>query len=162
MGWIPDGTTPEFLNAIQDKIKIIKTPEEMFADTLARVFHGFPWVTVAKKETGQYVLGSEIPSNSPWQRYVFLVPDDGEIWIPNPRWQMMKEAFEKARIPRDMVEYIVKSKGISRSASTCESRRTIVMRNLVILDIGRVTEILGKEIENYIVHIEQMCEGDNE
>jgi hypothetical protein len=160
MGWIPDGTTTEFLNAIQDKIKVIKTPEEMFADTLARVFHGVPWVSVAKKETGQYVLESEI--NSPWQKYVFLVSDDREIWVPNPRWQMMKEAFEKAKIPRDMVEYIVKSKGISRSASTCESGRTIVMRNLVVLDIERVTEILGKEIENYIVFKEQTCEGGNE
>ena len=74
----------------------------------------------------------------------------------------MKEAFEKAKIPRDMVKYIVKDKGISRSASSCESGRKIVMRNLVVLDIERVTEILGKEIENYIVFEEQTCEGGSE
>jgi len=164
MGWIPDGTTGEFLNAIQNKIDVIKTPEEMFADTLARVLYGFYWVTVNKTESGQYVLEAEIPvsSDNPWQGYTFLVPADGEIWVPSPIWQQVREMFEKVRIPRKMVEYIIKSKKISRSAKTCESDRTIEMHNLVALDVARVEEVLNDKIENYFVHKVQTCEGGSE
>jgi hypothetical protein len=164
MGWIPDGTTPEFLHAIKDKIDVIKTPEEMFADTLAKVFYGVPWVTVNKTESGQYVLEAEIPvsSDNPWQKYVFLVPADGEIWVPSPIWQGVREMFEKVRIPRKMVEYIVKSKKTTRDAKTCESERKIRMLDLVILDVARVEEILNDKIESYIVHKEQTCEGGSE
>jgi hypothetical protein len=162
--WIPDGTTTEFLNAIQDKIVIIKTPEEMFADTLAKVFYGVPWVTVNKTESGQYVLEADIPvtSDNPWQKYVFLVPADGEIWVPSLIWQGVREMFEKVRIPRKMVEYIVKSKKTTRDAKTCESERKIRMLNLVVLDVARVEEILNDKIESYIVHKEQTCEGESE
>jgi hypothetical protein len=164
MGWLPDGTTSEFLKAIQDKIVVIKTPEEMFADTLARVFYGVPWVIVNKTETGQYVLGADIPvsSDNPWQKYVFLVPADGEIWVPSPIWRKVMEMFEKVRIPRKMIEYIIKSKKISRSAKTCESGRTIEMHNLVALDVARVEEVLNDKIENYFVYKVQTCEGGSE
>jgi hypothetical protein len=159
-GWIPDGTTTEFLDAIRDKIVVIKTPEEMFADTLVTALHGFTWVTVAKKETGQYVLESEISSNTPWQNYVFLVRADGEIWIPNPIWRKVREMFEKVRIPRKMIEYIIKSKKTGRSTTTCESGRTIEMHNLVVLDVARVEEVLNDKIENYFVFKESSCEGE--
>jgi len=164
MGWIPDGTTAEFLDAIRDKIKVIKTPEELFADTLARVLSGYRWVVVDKTESGQYELESDIPitTENPWQRYTFLVPADGEIWIPNPMWRKAKDMFEKVRIPRDMIEYIIKSKKTGRSASTCGSGRTIEMHNLVVLDIERVKEVLGDEIENHIVFKEPPCEGEGE
>jgi len=164
MGWIPDGTTAEFLDAIRDKIRIIKTPEELFADTLSRLLSGYRWVVVDKTESGQYVLESDIPitTDNPWQGYTFLVRADGEVWIPHPMWRKAKDMFEKARIPRNMIEYIIKSKKISRSASTCGSERTIVMLNLVVLDIERVEEVLNDKIENYIVFKEPPCEGEGE
>jgi hypothetical protein len=164
MGWIPDGTSNEFLDAIHDKIRIIKTPEEMFADTLARVLSGYHWVVVKKTESGQYELESDIPitTENPWQRYTFLVHADGEVWIPYPMWRKAKDMFEKARIPRNMIEYIIKNKKISRSASTCGSGRAIVMLNLVVLDVARVEEVLNDKIENHIVFKEPPCEGEGE
>jgi hypothetical protein len=163
-GWIPDGTTPEFLDAIRDKIVVIKTPEEMFANTLAKVFYGVPWVTVNKTESGQYVLEADIPvtSDNPWQKYLFLVPADGEIWVPSLIWQGVREMFEKVRIPRKMVEYIVKSKKTTRDAKTCESERKIRMLDLVILDVAKVEDVLNDKIESYIVRKEQTCEGGSE
>ncbi len=164
MGWLPDGTTPEFLDAIRDMIKIIKTPEELFADTLSRALSAYRWVVVDKTESGQYVMEADIPitTENPWQRYTFLVPADSEIWIPYPMWRRAKDMFEKARIPRNMIEYIIKSKKISRSARTCGSERTIVMLNLVVLDIERVEEVLNDKIENHIVFKEPPCEGEGE
>jgi len=164
MGWIPDGTTAEFLEAIRDKIKIIKTPEELFADVLSRVLSGYHWVVVEKTESGQYVLESDIPitTDNPWQRYTFLVPADGEVWIPNPMWRKAKDMFEKAKIPRNMVQYIIKSGKATRDAKTCGSERTVRMLNLVVLDIERVKEVLGDEIENHIVFKEPPCEGEGE
>ena len=164
MGWLPDGTTPEFLEAIRDIIKIIKTPEELFADTLSRVLSGYHWVIVKKTESGQYVLESDIPitTDNPWQRYTFLVPADGEVWIPNPMWRKAKDMFEKAKIPRNMVQYIIKSGKATRDAKTCGSERTVRMLNLVVLDIERVKEVLGDEIENHIVFKEPPCEGEGE
>jgi hypothetical protein len=164
MGWIPDGTSNEFLDAIRDKIKIIKTPEELFADTLSRVLSGYHWVVVEKTESGQYVLESDIPitADNPWQRYTFLVPADGEVWIPNPMWRKAKDMFEKVRIPRNMVQYIIKSGKATRDAKTCGSERTVRMLNLVVLDIERVKEVLGDEIENHIVFKEPPCEGEGE
>jgi hypothetical protein len=162
MGWIPDGTATEFLDAIQDKIKVIKTPEELFADTLSRVLNAFRWVTVNKTSSGEYVLESDIPitSESPWQRYVYLVPVDGEIWVPHPIWQEAREMLEKVRVPRNMVEYIIRDKKTSRNAKTCESERAVRMLNLVVLDVARVEEILNDKIENYIVFKEPPCEGE--
>jgi len=160
MGWIPDGTTTEFLEAIH--IEIIKTPEEMFRDTLADVLGAFYWVVVDRTEAGQYVMEADISTTEPWQRYTFLVPADGEIWVPYPMWQKAREAFEKVRIPRNMVEYIIKSKKISRSANTCGSGRRIEMHNLVALDIAKVEEVLGDKIENHIVFKERPCEGEGE
>jgi hypothetical protein len=164
MGWIPDGTTPEFLDAIHEKIRIIKTPEELFADVLSRALSAYHWVDVKKTESGQYVLESDIPitTENPWHRYTFLVPADGEIWVPYPMWRKTKEMFEKVRIPQNMIEYIIKSGKATRGAKTCGSERTVRMLNLVILDIERMKEVIGDEIENYIVFREPPCEGDNE
>jgi hypothetical protein len=164
MGWIPDGTTTEFLDSIQDKIKVIKTPEELFVDTLSRVLSTFHWVTVNKTGSGEYVLESDIPisSDNPWQKYVYLVPADKEIWVPHPIWQGVREMFEKARVPRNMVEHIIKNKRTGRSAKTCESDRTIEMHNLVVLDVAKIQEVLNDKVENYIVFRERTCEGDNE
>jgi hypothetical protein len=175
MGWIPDGTTAEFLDAIRDKIKIIKTPEEMFRDTLARIFVGVHWVEVLKNETGGYALKSDIPvtPENPWQGYAYLLREpkrtnEGiewlptEIWVPYPLWQKMREILEKQKIPRNLIHAIVKSERVSRNATTCGSERAIRMRNLVILDIEMVKEYLNGEIEDYMVHIEPQCEGDGE
>jgi hypothetical protein len=175
MGWIPDGTSSEFLEAIRDKIKIIKTPEEMFRDTLARVFSAFHWVEVQKNETGDYVLKSDIPvtPENPWQAYAYLLKEpkrtiDGttwlptEIWVPYPLWQKMREILEKQEIPRNLIHAIVKSERVSRNVTTCGSERAIRMRNLVILDIETVKEYLNGEIEDYMTHIEPPCEGEGE
>jgi hypothetical protein len=128
------------------------------------VLSAFRWVVVEKTESGQYVLESDIPitTENPWQRYTFLVPADGEVWIPSPMWRKARDMFEKARIPRNMIEYIIKSKKTGRSASTCGSGRTIEMHNLVVLDIERVKEVLGDEIENHIVFKEPPCESEGE
>jgi hypothetical protein len=162
MGWIPDGTATEFLDAIQDKIKVIKTPEELFADTLSRVLSAFRWVTVNKTGSGEYVLESDIPisSENPWQRYVYLVSADGEIWVPYPIWQEAREMFEKARVPRNMVEHIIKNKKTGRSAKTCESDRSIEMHNLIVLDVAKIEDALNDKVENYIVFREPPCEGE--
>jgi hypothetical protein len=175
MGWIPDGTTTEFLDAIRDKIKVIKTPEEMFADTLARVLSGYRWVVVDKTESGQYVMEADIPitTENPWQAYAYLLKEpqntsEGikwlptEIWVPHPLWRKTREILEKERIPRNMVEYIIKSGKTTRQAVTCGSNKTIRMLNIVILDIERVKEILDGDIEDYMVRVEQPCEGDSE
>ncbi len=165
MGWIPDGTSTEFLDAIRDKIKVIKTPEEVFRDTLAKVFYALRWGIVAKTSTGEYVLETEIPisADNPWQGYAYEVSSDKEIWIPNPLWQKIREAFEKAKVPRNLVEYIVKDKHGTRYVKTCDLGRSIRMTNLVILSIERILEILGdEEIENYIVHKEPPCGGESE
>jgi hypothetical protein len=175
MGWILDGTSNEFLKAISDKIKIIKTPEEMFRDTLARIFVGFYWVEVQKNETGGYVLKSDIPvtPDNPWQGYAYLLREpkrtnEGikwlptEIWVPNPLWQKVREILDKKRIPRNMIEYIIKNGKTTRQAVTCGSNREIRMLNIVILDIERVKEYLDGEIEGYMVHIENKCEGEGE
>jgi len=175
MGWIPDGTSNEFLEAIHDKIKIIKTPEEMFADTLARIFVGIHWVEVLKNETGNYALKSDIPvtPENPWQGYAYLLREpkrtnEGiewlptEIWVPYPLWQKMREILEKQKIPRNLIHAIVKSERVSRNVTTCGSERAIRMRNLVILDIERIKEYLDGEIEDYMTHIEPPCEGEGE
>jgi len=162
MGWIPDGTSTEFLDAIQDKIKVIKTPEELFVDTLSRVLSAFRWVTVNKTNSGEYVLESDIPisSENPWQRYVYLVPADGEIWVPNPIWRDAREMFERARVPRNMVEHIIRDKKTTRNAKTCESERTVRMLNLTVLDIAKIEDALNDKVENYIVFREPPCEGE--
>jgi hypothetical protein len=162
MGWIPDGTATEFLDAIQDKIKVIKTPEELFADTLSRVLSAFRWVTVNKTGSGENILESDIPisSENPWQRYVYLVPADGEIWVPHPIWREAGEMFEKARVPRNMIEYIIKDKKTTRNAKTCESERAVRMLNLVVLDVAKIEKALNDKIENYIVFKEPPCEGE--
>jgi len=175
MGWIPDGTSSEFLEAIRDKIKIIKTPEEMFRDTLARVFSASHWVEVQKNETGDYVLKSDIPvtPENPWQAYAYLLREpkrtiDGttwlptEIWVPYPLWQKMREILERQRIPRNLIHAIVKSERVPRNVTTCGSERAIRMRNLIILDIERIKEYLDGEIEDYMTHIEPPCEGEGE
>ena len=162
MGWIPDGTSTEFLEAFRDKIVVVKTPEEVFRDTLSGVLSAFRWVVVNRTEAGIYVMEADISTTEPWQRYTFLVPADGEIWVPHPMWQKAREVFEKARIPRNMIEYIIKSKKINRSARTSGSDRTIVMLNLVALDIAKVEEVLGDKIENYIVFRETPYEGEGE
>jgi len=175
MGWIPDGTSSEFLEAIRDKIKIIKTPEEMFRDTLARVFSAFHWVVVEKSDAGQYILKSDIPvtPENPWQAYAYLLKEpkrtiDGttwlptEIWVPYPLWQKMREILERQRIPRNLIYAIAKSERVPRNVTTCGSERAIRMRNLVILDIERIKEYLDGEIEDYMTHIEPPCEGEGE
>jgi hypothetical protein len=47
-GWIPDGTTPEFYDAIRDKIEMVKMPEERFRDALAVVFVKYHWHSSVK------------------------------------------------------------------------------------------------------------------
>jgi hypothetical protein len=175
MGWIPDGTSNEFLGAIHDKIKIIKTPEEMFRDTLARVFSAFHWVVVEKSDAGQYILKSDIPvtPESPWQAYAYLLKEPKkaseqrmgiptEIWVPYPLWQKMREILERQRIPRNLIYAITKNERVPRNVTTCGSERAIRMRNLVILDIERIKEYLDGEIEDYMTHIEPPCEGEGE
>jgi hypothetical protein len=164
MGWIPDGTSNEFLEAIHDKIRIIKTPEEMFKEELGRVFGAFHWIVVEKTDAGQYILKSDVPitPENPWQGYVFLIPKDGEVWLPYPMWRKMREILEKDRIPRNLIYAIVKSERVARHVITCGTERSIRLRNLVILDIERVKEYLEGEIEDYMVHIEPSCEGEGE
>jgi|GEM_PF-5303717 hypothetical protein len=77
-GWMLDGTTPEFYDAIRDKIEAVKTLEQRFRDTLAAMFNKYHWVYVGKDKAGRYVLKSEI-SVKEWQGYAYFSPEDGEV-----------------------------------------------------------------------------------
>ena len=156
-GWIPDGTTPEFYDAIRDKIEMVKMPEERFRDALAVVFVKYHWAFISKDETGGYVLKNEV-SIKEWQGYVFLNAEDNEIWFPYPMWIKLRKQLESVRITEEAIRGIVKDSRTTRRVRTCGGERSIEMKNLVILDKAKVEEILQGSIELFIVHKEPECE----
>jgi hypothetical protein len=162
MSWIPLGSTPEFFDAIKDKIEEVKTPEMRFKDALAGMFIRYHWAYVEKDETGGYILRNEI-SLREWQGYAYFNPADGEIWLPYPLWTKLRKQLESVRATERLVRSVIKGGRTGRWAKTCGGERSIEMKNLVILDEARVKEILGGQIEDFIVHREPECEdmGDN-
>jgi len=156
-GWIPDGTTPEFYDAIKDKIETIKMPEERFRDALAGVFVKYHWAFIGKDETGGYILKNEV-SIKEWQGYVFLNAEDSEIWFPYPMWVKLRKQLESVRITEEAIRGIIKDSRTTRRVKTCGGERSIEMKNLMILDKAKVEEILQGSIELFIVHKEPECE----
>jgi hypothetical protein len=161
-GWMPDGTTPEFYDAIKDKIETIKMPEERFRDALAEMFVKYHWVFVGKDEAGGCILKNEV-SVKEWQGYTYFNTEDGEIWLPYPMWIKLRKQLEGARITKKAIRGIIKDSRTTRRVKTCGRERSIEMKNLVILDEAKVEEVLGGSIEHFVVHKEPECEdmGDN-
>jgi len=161
-GWIPDGTTPEFYDAIRGKIEMVKMPEERFRDTLAGMFVKYHWAFISKDETGGYILKNEV-SIKEWQGYVFLNAEDNEVWFSYPMWIKLRKQLESVRITEEAIRSIVKDSRTTRRVRTCGGERSIEMKNLIILDKAKVEEILQGPIEHFIVHREPECEdiGDN-
>jgi nitrogen regulatory protein PII len=150
-GLIPDFSTIEFYESIKNKLETIKTPEEMLREAVGSAFAKFVWVTVSRNGVGGYETDSELTGEP--QGYAYLLDD--EIWLPYYLWTVFREELEKHGVLETSVRAWVRETRRPRSIVKKWDGRSVVIRNLVILDRRKVEEALGGSVEDYIIHKEK-------
>jgi hypothetical protein len=153
-GLIPDFSTVEFFEAIRDKLVVIKTPEERLREAVGSAFAKFVWVLVSRNEAGGYETDGDLTSEP--QGYAYLL--DSEVWLPHYLWGVLREELEKHGVLETSVRAWVMETRRTRSITRKWDGRSVVVRNLVILDRRKVEEALGGSVEDFIVHLEKPVE----
>jgi hypothetical protein len=156
-GLIPDFSTIEFYESIKNKLETIKTPEEMLREAVGSAFAKFVWVTVSRNGAGGYETDSELTGEP--QGYAYLLDD--EVWLPHYLWTVFREELEKHGVLETSVRAWVRETRRPRSITRKWDGRSVVIRNLVILDRRKVEEALGGSVEDFIVHLEKPAEDWN-